>query len=192
MNDIILVCGLGRCGTSLVMQMLGAGGMPVTGPWPSFEDRAAVAALGDVDLAPFGGDLAVKVLDPHRHRLPSTGVRSIWLDRSPREQARSQVKLLSATEPMVATRRETIRAFEASIKKDRLKGLRAVSRGGAVLRLAFEDIIRWPWDAAIEIRDFVGKPLYVDSMADAVRPRPTWCAPDIDLEMTLMREGASA
>jgi hypothetical protein len=35
---VIVVAGLGRCGTSLVMQMLAAAGLPCVGSFPDFED----------------------------------------------------------------------------------------------------------------------------------------------------------
>ena len=66
----VIVSGLGRCGTSLVMQMLAAGGIDCYGPFPAYEPEG----LG------MGRDLpsllalrkAFKLLDPHRDAaLPS-------------------------------------------------------------------------------------------------------------------------
>lgn len=46
MDTLILVCGFGRCGSSLVMQMLDVGGLPVVGSFPDYE--RAEASLPEV------------------------------------------------------------------------------------------------------------------------------------------------
>ncbi|HWH75147.1 MAG TPA: hypothetical protein VNV16_12895, partial [Methylibium sp.] len=87
-----IVSGLGRCGTSMLMQMLHRGGMPCLGPWPSFEVDEARATLAPKFVAEHAGK-AIKVLDPQRIGLPAD-VRVVWLDRDHRQQAKSHAKFL--------------------------------------------------------------------------------------------------
>src|SRR5690242_18079420 len=113
----IIVSGLGRCGTSLVMQMLDAGGIPCHGPFPAYEpDDVGVGR----DLAKLLAiPKAFKMIDPHRDALfPSMqGVRVIWIDRDFEEQARSQVKMVETFGGFkVPRRRQTIRAFQCQLR----------------------------------------------------------------------------
>ena len=86
---ITVVAGFGRCGSSLVMQMLAAGGMRTPySSFPSYEIPHGIKVLmGEL----YGG--AVKILDPHVHQPPKGHVyRFIWLDRDPVQQAKSMAK----------------------------------------------------------------------------------------------------
>jgi hypothetical protein len=91
----IAVGGLARCGTTLMMHMLHAGGIPCMGSKPDFEvdefnNRPVKAAF----LERHSGH-AFKLLDPHRTPLPH-GFRGVlvWLDRDPAQQAKSQAKFV--------------------------------------------------------------------------------------------------
>ena len=79
---IVLVCGLARCGTSLTMQMLQAGGMRCAGRAPAFEDfRAFAGGYSDSWMREQAGG-AVKVLDPQlisRRQLAALPAIAIWL-----------------------------------------------------------------------------------------------------------------
>ena len=95
----LYVCGLGRCGTTLVMRMLAAGGAPVVGEAPAFE-RFTQAELTDPALveAEVRGR-AIKVLEPHRlgpnHPLLAVRPRhAILLSRETAEQAKSQLHFI--------------------------------------------------------------------------------------------------
>lgn len=66
---ITIVCGFGRCGMSLVMQTLDAGGMPVHDSWPAYED--ATAHGGNRALMDTLPAKAVKRLDRQLPSLPS-------------------------------------------------------------------------------------------------------------------------
>src|SRR5271163_1780808 len=84
----VVVTGFGRCGSSLVMQMLHAAGFPVTGEYPSFECEEY--HFGGV--APPAG--ASKILNLDCEAPPGGPYRWIWLDRNPAQQVKSQAKLL--------------------------------------------------------------------------------------------------
>lgn len=61
----LIVTGLGRCGTTMTMAMLDAGGFAVAGPRPSYED-AARFGIGRIDHAWLDRQAgrAVTVVDP--------------------------------------------------------------------------------------------------------------------------------
>ena len=91
---ITIVSGFGRCGSSLVMQMLEAGGMPCSGEYPAFEDEAGNLLLADMLSLDYMQTLegkAVKLLDPHRGKIPKgPEYHVLGCSRDYGEQARSQ------------------------------------------------------------------------------------------------------
>jgi len=187
---VTLVCGFGRCGSSLTMQMLEAGGMPVTGDYPTFED-AHGAQPGNTAWfqRQIGG--AVKVLDPQRVGLPKDiPCRVIWLDRRPEEQAKSQVKILRQLQHVGGLNRHAVRAFAASYGPDRVKALAAIRAAGfGLLQLSFEGLLAAPLPSAMTIAHFLGEPMMDwHRMARVVQPRSTACRPDMSLEISLLAE----
>jgi hypothetical protein len=94
MRTTIIVSGFPRCGSSLTMQLLRAGGLPVTGEGPLFETAEAVTGLNP--WPPAWRGCAVKVLAPYAAaRLPQRMADTVilWLHRNPIEQAQSSVKM---------------------------------------------------------------------------------------------------
>ncbi|SFP62484.1 hypothetical protein [Sphingomonas rubra] len=120
----IIVTGLGRCGTSLIMQMLAVGGLPMVGIYPDFESEAAEHERGAAPslwLSRTAGR-AVKVLDPHLVPPPAGGAyRAIWLTRDLDQQAASQIKLIGAA-PSRSMRRGTAQ----SLRRDEPRARHAV------------------------------------------------------------------
>jgi len=178
----IVVAGMGRCGTSLTMQMLDAAGIPCVGKRPAYETDAS--SMGGFDHAAFAGlsQVAIKLVDPANltiRDMPNHIV--IWLDREPREQAKSQIKFVSLFAP-VPDRRRAIRVVEADLKKSRVKHRAAVGVPGGcpAVTLSFEQIIINPIKSATVICDFLtdhGWPLSPELMALEVRPRQCACLP---------------
>lgn len=190
---ITLVSGFGRCGSSLVMQMLAAGGMPATGDYPTFEATCPGHIRG-VDWWPSLAGKALKVLDPTWGSVPGglgCRYRAIWLDRDPAEQAKSWQKFSAMFLPVPMQGRESRRALMASYRKDRPGCLELLRRRceGRVLELRFERILSHPAETAQAINAFIELGLDVAAMAAAVRPRPPRCLPDF-LELDLMAEAA--
>lgn len=185
----IVVAGLGRCGTSLLMQMLDAGGIPCIGPYPAFEPEAlrTSRAIDPAFLARYPGH-AFKLLDPHRTPLPPIPGVLIWLDRELREQARSQAKFATLMMGVPMANRVHLRRWASGLRADRERGL-APFEGWPRLVLRFEDIIRRPDDAALLIAARL-RPWFNNineaAMAAQVRPRSTDCAPGLDLELSLI------
>lgn len=186
----IIVAGLGRCGSSLVMQMLDAAGVPAIGTFPAFEDRVT-AELPAVDaqrdfFARCAGH-AVKLLDPHLHQPPiGLNYRAIFLTRHPVEQAKSILKLIGARNDRAARR-----AMEHSVRRDTGRAREAVIRigDGRFYNMPFEHLIHDPLGAAEAIAKWVwngrDELLDVEKMARCVRRRPATCLPYM-LEMELI------
>lgn len=187
---VILVAGLGRCGSSLVMQMLSAAGVPAIGTYPAFEDRMT-AEMPAIDAQREFFDRcpgrAVKLLDPHLHQPPiGLHYRTIFLTRHPAEQAKSMLKLIGERND-----RKARRAMEHSVRRDTGRARDAVIRigDGRFYNMPFEHLIHDPLGAAEGIAKWVwnwrDQPLDVEKMARCVRQRPATCLPYM-LEMELL------
>ena len=174
----IVVSGFGRCGSSLVMQMLHAGGVPCLGQYPAFEGRAAVAP-----------GQAVKILDPHReapapYPIPPLA-RVIWLDRDAREQAASHAKFVALTMGLHYDR-EHRRRLVAMLRADRPHALRAIGKRPLLL-LSFEGLLASPGTQAARLAAFVGSPLFdVAAAVRQVQRRSPRCAEGLAMELGLM------
>lgn len=192
----IIVGGLARCGTTLMMHMLHAGGIPCIGTKPDFEvEEVNHRQVDPAFLARHPGH-ALKLLDPHETPLP-VGTRAvlIWLDRDPDQQARSQAKFVRMTMSGIPMpNRSTLRRWAAGLRGDRAKAL-ARFPGWPRLELKFEAIITGPETTAHQIAGFLCQwwpDLDVERMAAQVRPRPTDCAPDLAIELALSEEAEFA
>lgn len=194
-KPVIVVCGLGRCGSSLTMQMLAAGGLSCTGKYPAFEDdRAGLQKPIDREWFHTLGGQAVKVLDPHINRIPAgEHVRVIWLSRRPSEQCASIIKMMvhleGAPEPNNKQRKRLLEA----LAKDTREGIRTVRELSSVFMVMnFEVILAQPLNMANAIAHYLRdiQELDVFAMAKVVRPRSPLCAPDMSMEINLMRKGA--
>ena len=197
----VLVAGLGRCGTTLVMRMLAAGGAPVVGEAPDFE-RFTIAEMADPALteAHVRGR-AVKALEPHRlgNRHPLLTVRprhAILLSRDPVEQAKSQINFVrTLAEDAMRTpgllyshrpdNRVLRRAITAAIVRDQARAGTMLRTGNVpVTPLRFEMIVTDPAAAADRLA-FQLRPwwrLDAAAMAAVVRRRdPAWSG-SLDLE----------
>lgn len=196
---LIIVSGLGRCGSSLVMQMLAAAGVPHVGTFPDFEDMAvnppAVTRAVLEALEP----CALKVLDPHRAGPIFAGLNAVvvWLDRDRIEQAASQIKLArfarTGEVPPRATRRE-VRAMASVLDSDRTKS-RAVLSPLQSIRISYENLIHEPLLIAHWLADRlaeVGYSLDPEVMAACVHKSTAVCAPGLGMEAALVASGLRA
>lgn len=187
---MIIVCGFGRCGSSLVMQMLYEAGIDCSGHWPSFEDGRATKLLPDDHswLSEYEGK-ALKVLDPLRCLPPwlRLDCKSIWLSRNPRQQAKSWAKV---------QRKLGYKPSRDSVNKhsrwmrDRAARSRALLQAvaGSVLYLDFERILDKPESEATLLAAYIDKQHMVHRMAQCVVRRPAKCL-DRFLESTMVAQG---
>lgn len=193
-TPILFVAGLGRCGTTLLMTMLDAGGFPVTGPRPSYEPSERWrAGRPDMDWLRAQHGKAVKWLDPSRHftlpgRLKTKPV-IILLSRNPREQARSQIKLLAAQ--IKGLGRGAEKAMERSIRRDTPVMRAQLGESAIVHRIDFEDVLESPFWAARMLGRMVAYHFDADFDDEAAQrvviPRHPSCAPDFTMENVILQ-----
>lgn len=180
----IIVAGLGRCGTSMVCQMLAAGGLRVAGQWPDYETAEPWNETGWQ---------VAKLLDPHRQPLGDwmRGSLVFWLDRKPIEQAASQGKLLG-----FHLSRAERKDMAALILRDRCASQRRLRMAGHhPLVFDFERILRTPYQTADQfdhwLKEWFGYHGFrADLAAEVVHDkRSPACAPDLSMEHRLIVQG---
>lgn len=185
----VIVSGLGRCGSSLTMQMLAAGGLKALGAAPGYEVSQSMLGVLTPSWLTAQQDCAVKILDPHRLAddvLNLPGQSIIWLTRNLDEQAASQAKFLRLLAG-VPVNRKGARGLRSLLREDTDRCHRLLNRLKApVLRLTFEHLVTHPAGAAETIAAFLpDHGLDPHRMARAVVPRDTRCLPGLlELELT--------
>lgn len=186
-KPVIVVAGLGRCGTSMLMQMLAAGGIACVGEAPAYEDARTEASVEAGWFETLAGQ-AVKILDPHLVGVPAAQWEAmvILLERRHSEQAKSMGKMLRLLEGLPIEKRHVTR-IEKSLRIDSAT-VRSALSGLPQLRLQFEEVLANPMAAATAIENFLAPCFVVDTrrMAAAVRPRMSQCAPGLDMELSLI------
>lgn len=191
----IAVCGLGRCGSTLLMHMLHAAGIPCIGGKPAFEHDQFRRKLVDREFLAAHPGHAFKLLDPHLVKLPAgiTVGKAIWLDRDVEQQARSQAKFVHLLEGVPLPNRAQLRHWKANLRGDREKALRALP--WLKLFLSFESLIEAPTATAAKLaaalHPVVGE-LDAGKMAAVVHRRSTACAEGLDIESILLAEAEAA
>lgn len=179
LDEIIVVSGLPRSGTSLLMQMLAAGGVEVLtdGERTSDEDnprgyfeleRVKKIKQDPAWLADARGK-AVKIISQLAFDLPATErYRMLILQRDLEEVLTSQEKMLARLgRPAVA--RATMRtAFESQMR--RFDGWLARQPHIETLTIGYADLIADPRSAADRIDNFLNRELDIDAMSAAVDP----------------------
>lgn len=182
---MIIVTGLGRCGSSMVMQMLSAGGIQCAGTPPYFESSKAKVSSFDADWvsAQFG---AVKVLALHRCKFKPGDYKVIYCYRDHRQQARSQKKFYEN----INSRPVKKFALASRIRKESPACLRASKKIGPVLSLKFEDffdehnLMKIIANLCIFLNldpEVVSVPMY-----NCVISRPPECMPDMQIEEEML------
>lgn len=185
MQPVTIVTGMGRCGSSLVMAMLAAGGMPVLGNAPDYEDDACGARDIPAELLEANRGRAVKILAAHHHTFPPVmDARIITLRRDATQQARSQMKLLWHMNRGPAPNRAGVRAVATSIVSDEARCDRIwLLTRLPWMALRFEHILAHPLGAAMQLATFCGLSVdAVPAMAAVVLMRGPECLPDMSIE----------
>jgi hypothetical protein len=181
------------------MQMLSAGGHPMSGEYPVFENEYGSSMLDNRLTEEMMWQIdgrAVKLLDPQRGTIPKgPEYRAIWCSRDPKEQARSQAKFLRILAG-VNVSREEVRALAKSYDKDKAPALQCLLASGMtgadILSVRFERVLSNPWEISEQIRAHCKMPLDIDKMAAVVIQRSPACAPGLDLEMRLIGQRRNA
>ena len=190
-KPVLVVAGLGRCGSTMVMHMLAAGGQPCVGTAPAFEVDEAMS----IDRSWFNSlrGQAVKVLNPHEVGIPDdVPRRTIYLERRVEEQAKSICKLLSLVDGRPVPSARYRRLMQDSLKRDN-KTAKAMLRlptgpknSGRLIVMQFEEILAFPHQAArqLSMMAMVGS-FDVAAAAAIVQHRSPFCASDMAIELGL-------
>lgn len=191
-KPLIFVAGLGRCGSTLTMNMLASTGVPCTGKPPIYELESFIGSVPDDFIIENQGK-ASKFLCPWAApRInPDLPWVMLWLDRDREQQNKSMVKFMTDVTGHRYTRRE-IRASKANMPDERRRSLLVASRAGKPLKtIRFEDLIEHPLSSACMIAEFLkpfGYDLDAGVMASQAKPRSTECRPDLSTEYALTKE----
>jgi len=190
-TPIIIVTGLGRCGSTMMMQMLKAGGIE------PYADHASSLECSLTTTLPYNHNWlnqcegkAVKVLDVWRWQVPSQyNAKFIWLQRNLHEQAKSQVKFMTAIGelPPNVNAARLIKKVEKRLAEENIGMYRYLS-ARPFIALRFEEILQSPLTTARSIGHFIGSDLACNTTlaASAVfTDRPTKCASDLNIELIL-------
>lgn len=176
---ITVVSGLPRSGTSLMMQMLVAGGLPAltdglrsadeNNPKGYFEWEPAKALKQEPEAIAAGEGKVVKIISALLAHLPGTHeYRVVFMIRPLEEVVASQNRMLERLGKEVP-RMPTgvvITAFQKHLKE--VDGWLANKPYLRVLRVNHAGVVARPREAAVGIAEFVGAPLSIDKMAAQV------------------------
>lgn len=191
---ITVVTGMARSGSSMMMQMLAAGGMEIYAESPTSGEHSDVLRLPkETAFLEQCEGKAIKVLDVHRNRLPRThDYCFIWTQRNSIEQAKSHQKMLGLLMNRTFTWAETKGLAKAlDIDTPRVQDFLRRQYGAHVLVIQFEDVLAAPAIYAGEVAEFIRERAFVaggidavprldlDRMAAVVLPRSRKCLPNL-------------
>lgn len=178
------VCGYGRCGSTMVMEMLYAGGLrPVDGSAEISHELPDLGCLDELDRSVLDGR-SVKCLDGFMHfGLPDADWSFIWVDRDPVQQAQSMVKFMRWQMDGWTPEACAVPIFAESFERDRPEALSYLRERGPVLVLQYERVLVNPMKAAKGLaRVWAGLDVY--AAASAVHSRGPECQPGLTFELT--------
>jgi len=180
--EIIIVSGLPRSGTSMMMQMLGAGGLPLlvddhrqpddSNPRGYYEYEAVKRLRSGDDqwLAKAEGH-AVKVVSPLLHDLPGDyAYRVIFMRRTMTEILQSQTVMLRRLGRQSAARQTDRLRQEYDAHLTALQRWLAGQSYVHVLDVDYHSVLQQPEAQAVRVADFVGQRLNIAAMTRAVDP----------------------
>jgi hypothetical protein len=182
-DDILVVSGLPRSGTSMLMQMLEAGGMPILSdrrrqadednPRGYFELEAVKKMQTDQSWMGEARGKAVKIIAPLVCGLPPCPrYRVILMERDYREILDSQAKMIARRggEIQDTPQRRQRLASEYDRVMQRTRRTLSARPDVHLLILRYQDVVRDPATAALQIKLFLGSTLSETRMAAAVEP----------------------
>jgi len=178
-SEIIIVSGLPRSGTSLMMQMLDGGGVEVVtdnirtadtdNPRGYYEFEQVKTIKRDTTWLPATRGRAFKMVAQLLYDLPpSETYRIIFMERDLDEVLRSQERMLTRLGRTPAPREEIRRAF--AIHLERLHEWLRRQGNITVLGVCYNDLMERPQEQGERVRDFLGGTADVEGMVKAVDP----------------------
>ncbi|MBI1348877.1 sulfotransferase family protein [bacterium] len=179
-NDIIVVSGLPRSGTSLMMQMLVQGGIPVLAdeqrtadidnPRGYYEFDPVKRMHQETSWIAQARGRAIKMVSQHLEHLPSDETyRVLFMERDLTEVLESQAKMLArrGITPTVPAD-QLRRSFELHLQRVR----RWLERQDnvSVLYVPYAEVLADPWTMTARINQFLGDRVQLQGMVSAVDP----------------------
>jgi hypothetical protein len=176
---IIIVSGLPRSGTSLMMQMLDSGGVEVVtdkirvadadNPRGYYEFEQVKKIKDDTTWLPATRGKAFKMVSQLLYHLPpGERYRIIFMERDLDETLLSQEKMLQRLGRAAAPREEMKRAFATHL--ERLHAWLRQQCNMDVLCVRYSDVVERPDGQARRVSAFLGDTPHVERMATAVDP----------------------
>jgi hypothetical protein len=176
---IIIVSGLPRSGTSLMMQMLDNGGVPVVtdhirradqdNPRGYYEYERVKRIKEDVSWLPESRGKAFKMVSQLLYELPASeryGI--IFMERDLDEMLISQEKMLARLNKPSAPRAAIERAFREHLRK--VRGWLAEQANIEVLSVSYNNLVERPEEEAERVSAFLGGNADKESMSKTVDP----------------------
>jgi hypothetical protein len=175
--EIIVVSGLPRSGTSLMMQMLDRGGVEVVtdhiraadgdNPRGYYEFEPVKAVKRDASWLPATRGKAFKMVSPLLYDLPADETyRVLFMERDLEEVLASQEKMLARLGCAATPREEMRRAY--ALHLERLCGWLSLQPNMTVLRVGYSNLLERPHEQAERVAAFVAAGLDIERMANAV------------------------
>jgi hypothetical protein len=182
-DAVFVVSGLPRSGTSMAMQMLHTGGMPVLtdgqreadedNPRGYCEYETVKKMFRDANWISEARGKAVKIVAPLLCALPiGHNYRVLLIERDFGEILESQARMITRrgeAVPDSPERRERLEQEYARVIEQTRRTLSS-RHGFEFLSMRYEEILRDPIEAARQIAFFAGGGLDVERMAEAVDP----------------------
>ncbi|NJL03187.1 MAG: sulfotransferase domain-containing protein [Spirulinaceae cyanobacterium SM2_1_0] len=179
-NEVIVVCGFARSGTSLTMQMLQAAGVDLF-----YDDKLPIAfetpkifdlVIGESQWLSECRGKAFKLLDPLDKPLPEGYCyKIIWLDRRVRDMAVSSANLLKG---LMRLDRKDVDLITSQYMRDKpktvslLRSYVSANPESEMLTVRFQQLVEEPAVAAGAIASFLGiDAARVEAMTRCVIPR---------------------
>jgi sulfotransferase family protein len=178
-SEITIVSGLPRSGTSLMMQMLDFGGMPVVtdnirtadtdNPRGYYEYEIVKKIKQDASWLPATRGKAFKMISQLLYDLPPTEhYRIIFMERDVDETVRSQEKMLERLGKKAAPSDQIKGAF--AIHLNSLKDWLRKQKNIEVLYISYNDLLAQPQEQAERVNGFLGSKANANEMVRAVDP----------------------
>jgi hypothetical protein len=176
-SEIIIVSGLPRSGTSLMMQMLIHGGVDVVtdgirtpdadNPRGYYEFEKVKRIREDASWLPDTRGKAVKMVSQLLYDLPpGERYRIIFMERDLDEMLLSQEKMLQRLGRPAAPREEMKRSYTLHLK--RLQAWLRQQQSMEVLHVSYSELVEEPETQARRVSEFLGGKANVERMATAV------------------------
>jgi hypothetical protein len=178
-SEIVVVSGLPRSGTSLMMQMLDRGGLGVVtdhirtadtdNPKGYYEFERVKKIKSDKAWLPDARGKVVKMISMLLYDLPpSESYRVVFMERELEEVLDSQEKMLARLGNPSAPRDQVAKNFKLHLAK--LKSWLASQKNIGLLYVSYNDLMQEPAAIAAQVNEFLGGQLDVEEMTGAVDP----------------------